>query len=72
MYLGLFRLIVVKNALSIYNICCSHGISIEMKWIPRSQNDLADFLSRIFYSDDWGLSPLSFPAVAIACLETKT
>ena len=49
-----------SEALSIFNICCSHGISIEMEWIPRSQNDQADFLSRIFDSDDWGLSPLSF------------
>ena len=31
-----------------------------MEWIPRSRNDQADFLSRIFDSDDWGLSPLSF------------
>ena len=30
-----------------------------MEWIPRSQNDLADFLSSICYTDDWGLSPLS-------------
>ena len=31
-----------------------------MEWIPRPQNDQADFLNRIFDSDDWGLSPLSF------------
>ena len=49
-----------SEALSIFNICCSHGISIEMEWIPRSQNDQADFLSRSFDSDDCGLSPLSF------------
>ena len=30
-----------------------------MEWIPRSQNDLADFLSSICNTDDWGLSPLS-------------
>ena len=23
-----------SEALSIFNICCSHGISIEMEWIP--------------------------------------
>ena len=28
-----------SEALSIFNICCNHGISIEMKWISRSQND---------------------------------
>ena len=45
-----------SEALSIFNICCSCGISIEMEWIPRTQNDKADFLSRICDSDDWGLS----------------
>ena len=49
-----------SEAVSIFNICCNHGISIEMEWIPRSQNDQADFLSRIYDADDWGLSPLSF------------
>ena len=37
-----------SEALSIFNICCNHGISFEMEWIPRSQNDQADFLSRIY------------------------
>ena len=36
------------EALSIYNICCNHSISIDMEWIPRSKNDQADFLSRIY------------------------
>ena len=27
-----------------------------MEWITRTQNDKADFLSRICDSDDWGLS----------------
>ena len=45
-----------SEAMSIFNICCSRGISIEMEWIPRTQNDKADFLSRICESDDWGLS----------------
>ena len=27
-----------------------------MEWIPRSQNDRADYLSRIIDSDDWGIS----------------
>ena len=44
-----------SEALSIFNICCSRGISIEMERIPRIQNDKADFLSCICDSDDWGL-----------------
>ena len=41
------------EALSIFNICCSHGILIKMEWIPRSQNDQADFLSRILIRTTW-------------------
>ena len=55
-----------SEALSIFNICCNHGISIEMEWIPRSQNDRADYLSRIYDADDWGLSPLSFHRIDLA------
>ena len=49
-----------SEACSIFSFCCNHGISIEVEWIPRSQNQQANFLSRIFDSDDWGLFPLSF------------
>ena len=52
-----------SEALSIFNICCNYGISIEMEWIPRSQND---YLSRIYDADDWGLSPLSFHRIDLA------
>ena len=45
---GSSKELLQSEALSIFNICCSHGISIEMKWISRSQNEQADFLSRIF------------------------
>ena len=45
-----------SEVLSIFNICCSRGISIEMDWIPRTQNDKVDFLSRTCDSDFWGLS----------------
>ena len=33
---------------------CSRGISIEMEWIQRIQNDKAAFLSHICNTDDWG------------------
>ena len=44
-----------SEALSIFNVCCNFGIPVKMEWIPRSQNDKADFLSSIYDSDDWGL-----------------
>ena len=36
-----------------------------MEWIPRSQNDQADFLSRIYDPDDWGLSWDTFQNIDI-------
>ena len=39
------------------------NIFIEMEWIPRSTNDQADFLSRIYDSDDWGFSWDTFPKI---------
>ena len=35
----------------------SFDIAIEMEWLPRSQNERADFLSRIVDLDDWSVNP---------------
>jgi len=34
-----------------------------MEWIPRSENDQADFLSRLYDPDDWGLSWSTFHTI---------
>ena len=34
----------------------SRSISLEMEWIPRSENEKSDYLSRIIDFDDWGIS----------------
>ena len=49
-----------SDPLSIFTICCIYGISIETEWIPRSKNDQAYFLSRIYDPDDWGVSCSTF------------
>lgn len=44
-------------ALEIFSICISKSIYLEMEWIPRSENSLADYYSKIGEDfDDWGLS----------------
>ena len=40
-------------ALSIFNVCARHGISLEIKWIPRSFNYQADLLSRTIDFDNY-------------------
>ena len=43
-------------AYSIFRICMSESIYLEMEWIPRSENEKSDYLSRILDYDDWGIS----------------
>ena len=43
-------------AVSISQACMSFDIAIEIEWLPRSQNEKADYLSRIVDTDDWSLS----------------
>ena len=41
-----------SEALDIYHICVNNGISIEMEYIPRNQNERAYYLSRFYDPDD--------------------
>ncbi|XP_052804489.1 uncharacterized protein LOC128234345 [Mya arenaria] len=45
-----------ETALDIYRYCASNSIIVEMEWIPRSENDKGDYLSKIVDYDDWGVS----------------
>ena len=47
-------------ALSIFDFCLSNGITLEAQWIPRSQNERADLLSRFVDKDDWCVNPSVF------------
>ncbi|CAC5425737.1 unnamed protein product [Mytilus coruscus] len=39
----------------IYQSCLRHNISLDVEWVPRTQNENADFISRIVDSDDWSV-----------------
>lgn len=45
-----------NEAVEIFNICLSRRVSIDMEWIPRTENEQADFISKIEDPDDWGIS----------------
>ena len=49
-----------EGALSIFEQCFQHDIKLEMEWIPRSANEIADYISRIQDFDDWMASPVLF------------
>ena len=48
------------GALAIFELCFSKNIKLEVEWIPRSQNEYADTISRIVDYDDWRLDPRIF------------
>jgi hypothetical protein len=52
-----------KEALAIYRLALAHNITMEPEWIPRSQNELADYVSCWVDYDDWGLSLQAFALV---------
>ena len=35
-----------EGALSIFELCFQHGIKLEMEWVPRSANEMADYNQR--------------------------
>ena len=43
--------IAAKN----FNLCMLHDIELEIAWLPRMDNEKADYLSRIIDYDDWSL-----------------
>ena len=48
------------EALTIFSLCVKNHICIEPEWIPREQNELADYCSRLVDYDDWRLNPAVF------------
>ena len=51
------------EALAIFSISLAQHIHIEPEWVPRRDNEVADYLSRIVDYDDWSLSHNTFRAL---------
>jgi len=43
-------------SLSIFSLCLLHSIELEVVWVPREENVVADEVSRYCDWDDWGIS----------------
>ena len=48
------------EALSIHKICQQHNVKLVAEWVPREQNELADYYSKIVDRDDWQVNPQIF------------
>jgi hypothetical protein len=56
---GSMKPLCQELALQIHETCRRHSVSLSLEWIPRGQNEVADYLSRlsdILDTDDWGIS----------------
>lgn len=47
-------------AINIFSNCIQNQISLEVEWIPRSENEVADYLSKMYDYDDWSISDTVF------------
>ena len=48
------------EALAIFSMCVKNHIHIEPEWIPREQNELADYYNQLVDFDDYRLNPAIF------------
>ena len=46
--------------LAVFWFCVMSGVTLTVQWIPRDENDRADYLSKIVDIDDWKLHPSLF------------
>ncbi|CAC5370950.1 unnamed protein product [Mytilus coruscus] len=60
---GSTKTILQNLALDIFSACLKYNVNIDIVWIPRTQNEKADFLSRIVDHDDWGISYYIFQLI---------
>ncbi len=52
-------------SMRIYQSCVKYNINIIMKWIPRTENERADYLSNLLDVDDWGVTEEFFQKMDI-------
>ena len=55
----------------LFQIYLQHSIKLEMEWIPRTENEVADYISRIVDSDDWHISADVFSMLDGAWVRTQ-
>ena len=54
------------GAMSIFETCFQHSIKLVMNWVPRSENEVADYISKLRDFDDWKSNPTIFQCLSKA------
>ena len=42
-----------RLAIKIFQFCAEHNVRLEVRWVPLTENEKADYISRIVDFDDW-------------------
>ena len=54
---GSMKLDLHRLAIKIFQFCAWHNIRLEVQWIPLTENEKADYISRLIDFDDWQITP---------------
>ena len=57
---GGMKLDLHRLAIKIFQFCAKHNIRLEVRWIPRLENEKGDYISRLIDFDDWQIIPELF------------
>ena len=57
---GSKRPMLQTEALKVFHLSLVHNLVIEPEWIPREENLVADYISKVRDYDDWMLHPVIF------------
>jgi hypothetical protein len=60
---GSMRSYIHITALTIFQICADNAIHLEIQWIPRTEIEKADFLSRLIDIDEWQITRDCFEGI---------
>ena len=53
---GSMTLELHRVAIKIFQLCLANRIKLEIQWIPRTENEKANYISRIIDTDDWQIT----------------
>ena len=50
----------LEHSVAVFGLCLANYIWLEPEWIPREENQMAGYFSRIMDHDNWSLDPVMF------------
>ena len=53
---GSMKLDLHRLTTKIFQFCAAHSIRLEVQWIPRTENEKADYISRLIDFDGWQIT----------------